>query len=68
MHVLAATVLSAATLAVALPPGIPSESTARSLLAGLTVATYNDDGSYDRDLFPHWSAVPGETACNARYV
>lgn len=49
-------------------PGIPSEADARSLLAGLTVAAYEDDGTYDRDLFPHWEAVPGETSCNARYV
>lgn len=47
-------------------PGIPDKSEAESLLADLTIATPVDDGSYDRDLFPHWSAVEGETNCNAR--
>jgi hypothetical protein len=66
MKFFAATVLSAATLAVAAPPGIPSESTARSLLGSLTVAEPVDDGSYDRDLFNHWEPVPGEESCTAR--
>jgi hypothetical protein len=46
------------------PPGIPSAAEARTLLGGLTVATPVDDGNYDRDLFPHWSAVEG--ACSGR--
>lgn len=45
-------------------PGIPSESEARALLAGLAVGTPTDDGSYDRDLFPHWHTVEG--SCSTR--
>ncbi|KAK4097458.1 hypothetical protein N658DRAFT_478792 [Parathielavia hyrcaniae] len=46
------------------PPGIPSATTAKSQLAGLTVKAYVDDGTYNRDLFPHWSTVSG--TCNTR--
>ncbi|KAF4468574.1 bacterial-type extracellular deoxyribonuclease [Fusarium albosuccineum] len=46
------------------PPGIPSESSARSQLAALTVGTPTNTGTYDRDLFPHWSAIEG--SCNGR--
>ncbi|SPO03140.1 uncharacterized protein DNG_05822 [Cephalotrichum gorgonifer] len=46
------------------PPGIPSADTARSQLAGLTVKAAVDDGTYDRDLFPHWHTVSG--SCNTR--
>ncbi|KAK1831527.1 hypothetical protein QBC39DRAFT_351514 [Podospora conica] len=46
------------------PPGIPSSSTAKTQLAALTVKAYVDDGTYNRDLFPHWSTISG--ACNAR--
>ncbi|RYO82261.1 hypothetical protein DL766_008745 [Monosporascus sp. MC13-8B] len=46
------------------PPGIPSPSSARRLLSGLKRATPIDDGTYDRDLFPHWQSVEG--TCNAR--
>lgn len=49
-------------------PGIPSASSAKSLLGRLTVATLTDDGSYDRALFPHWEPVPSETQCSARLV
>jgi hypothetical protein len=62
--VLAAIVATAATVVADLPPGIPTESQARSLLSSLTVASANDDGNYDRDEFPHWSAVEGN--CNGR--
>ncbi|AOS66003.1 HNH endonuclease family protein [Actinoalloteichus hymeniacidonis] len=48
----------------AAPPGIPSESAARSQLAALTVAPEGSMDGYSRDLFPHWSAVEGN--CNAR--
>ncbi|CAG9950257.1 hypothetical protein V2G26_007512 [Clonostachys chloroleuca] len=66
MKFLTAIILSAATLVVATPPGIPSASSAKSLLGRLTVATLTDDGSYDRALFPHWEPVPSETQCSAR--
>ncbi|KAL2195408.1 hypothetical protein P885DRAFT_62163 [Corynascus similis CBS 632.67] len=46
------------------PPGIPSASTAKTQLAALTVKAAVDDGTYDRDAFPHWETVSG--ACNAR--
>ncbi|KAF4126094.1 Pfam:DUF1994 [Geosmithia morbida] len=59
-----AILLSSAAAVVAYPPGIPSESEARSLLSGLTVREPEDDGSYDRDLFPHWETVEG--TCSAR--
>ncbi|KLO80113.1 hypothetical protein CEK26_006025 [Fusarium fujikuroi] len=54
----------AAVLAAPTPPGIPSDSTARSLLSGLTVAASTNTGTYDRDLFPHWETYEG--ACNTR--
>ncbi|KAF4954284.1 hypothetical protein FGADI_5372 [Fusarium gaditjirri] len=54
----------AGVLAAPTPPGIPSESTARSLLSGLTVAASTNTGTYDRDLFPHWETYEG--ACNTR--
>ncbi|KAH7038303.1 uncharacterized protein B0I36DRAFT_372419 [Microdochium trichocladiopsis] len=46
------------------PPGIPSGSTAKSQLAALTVKTAVDDGTYDRDLFPHW--IEQGSGCNTR--
>ncbi|KFA62035.1 hypothetical protein S40285_02129 [Stachybotrys chlorohalonatus IBT 40285] len=46
------------------PPGIPSGSTARTLLSRLTVAPWRDTTTYNRDLFPHWSTISG--ACNGR--
>ncbi|KAI1859345.1 hypothetical protein JX265_010348 [Neoarthrinium moseri] len=45
------------------PGGIPSTANAKSQLAALTVATAVDDGSYDRDLFPHWIESGG---CSTR--
>ncbi|KAI5857485.1 hypothetical protein GGS23DRAFT_600818 [Durotheca rogersii] len=46
------------------PPGIPSASTARSQLNGLTVGTNVDDGGYNRNLFPTWITITG--TCNTR--
>ncbi|CAI6097706.1 unnamed protein product [Clonostachys chloroleuca] len=66
MKFLTVTLASLATLALATPPGIPSGSTAKTRLATLTVKAYVDDGTYDRDLFPHWKSVPSEPACSAR--
>ncbi|MBE3049145.1 HNH endonuclease, partial [Candidatus Bathyarchaeota archaeon] len=37
---------------------------ARTLLGGITVANQGSGSDYDRDLFPHWSAVEGN--CNGR--
>ncbi|KAI1271099.1 hypothetical protein F5Y07DRAFT_36342 [Xylaria sp. FL0933] len=66
---LAAALLSATTVVAApapmpTPPGIPTESTARTALAALTVSTNIDDGGYDRDLFPTWITISG--TCNTR--
>ncbi|KAI1802638.1 hypothetical protein F4811DRAFT_528374 [Daldinia bambusicola] len=46
------------------PPGIPSASSAKSQLAGLTVKAAVDDGEYKRDLFPTWDTITG--TCNTR--
>jgi hypothetical protein len=48
----------------ATPPGIPSEATARSELAALTVRTDGSSSGYSRDLFPHWNTVSG--SCDTR--
>lgn len=48
----------------AIPPGIPSADTARSELAGLTVAPDGSMDGYDRDQFPHWHTVEG--SCDTR--
>jgi hypothetical protein len=48
----------------ATPPGIPSEATARSELAALTVRTDGSSNGYSRDLFPHWNTVSG--SCDTR--
>lgn len=63
----AATLLLAAcadVAAVAEPPGIPDEATARAQLADLTVAPEGSPDGYDRDKFPHWSSQ-GDN-CNTR--
>lgn len=52
--------------AVAEPPGIPTESTARTQLAELTVQADGSQAGYDRDRFPHWSSQ-GDN-CNTREV
>lgn len=48
----------------ATPPGIPSETTARSWLAALRVAPTGSSTGYSRDKFPHWITISG--SCNAR--
>ncbi|KAH7156878.1 bacterial-type extracellular deoxyribonuclease [Dactylonectria macrodidyma] len=45
-------------------PGIPTEASARTSLAALTVASRTNTDTYDRDLFPHWNTVSG--TCNTR--
>jgi hypothetical protein len=56
--------VTTATPAGATPPGIPSATTARTELAGLTVATAGSGTGYSRDLFPHWHIVSG--SCDTR--
>ncbi|KAI1505830.1 hypothetical protein F5X99DRAFT_218578 [Biscogniauxia marginata] len=46
------------------PPGIPSGSAARTQLEDLAVSTNEDDGNYERDLFPTWDTIEG--TCNTR--
>ncbi|OAQ66454.1 hypothetical protein VFPPC_16033 [Pochonia chlamydosporia 170] len=46
------------------PPGIPSPSTAKTLLAGLKVATPLSGDGYSREKFPTWETIQG--TCNAR--
>jgi hypothetical protein len=46
------------------PPNIPSAATARTQLAGLTVAAQGPQTGYSRDLFPHWITQSG--TCNTR--
>src|SRR4051794_16899221 len=48
----------------ATPPGIPSEATARSELAALTVRADGSSSGYSRDKFPHWHIVSG--TCDTR--
>lgn len=48
----------------ALPPGIPSASSAQWQLDALTVRTEGSMTGYSRDRFPHWITVSG--TCNAR--
>ncbi|MET9228716.1 HNH endonuclease family protein [Lentzea sp. NPDC003310] len=50
--------------ALATPPNIPSAATAKSELAGLTVATEGSMTGYSRDKFPHWITQSG--TCNTR--
>lgn len=59
-----ALLLGMVVVASATPPGIPSATTARTQLNGLTVAADGPSTGYSRDLFPHWSTVSG--ACNTR--
>ncbi|MTD57689.1 HNH endonuclease family protein [Amycolatopsis pithecellobii] len=56
----------AAGTALATPPGIPSESTARSELASLTVKADGSLDGYSRDKFPHW--IDQGSSCNTREV
>lgn len=64
--VLGAVSLAVSPVARATPPSIPSESEARSLLAGLRVAASGSMTGYSRDRFPHWNTVSG--TCNVREV
>ncbi|MGH9214459.1 MAG: HNH endonuclease family protein [Acidimicrobiales bacterium] len=48
----------------ALPPNIPSASTAQAQLNSLTVRAEGSLTGYSRDLFPHWTTVSG--TCNTR--
>ncbi|GAA3694364.1 HNH endonuclease family protein [Nonomuraea antimicrobica] len=50
--------------ATAIPPNIPSASTAASRLASLVVSAESHGSTYDRALFPHWTTVSG--SCNTR--
>ncbi|WP_186762848.1 HNH endonuclease family protein [Lentzea tibetensis] len=52
--------------ALATPPNIPSSTTAKSELAGLTVKADGSMTGYSRDKFPHWITQSG--ACNTREV
>lgn len=53
-----------AGVASATPPNIPTETTARSELAALTVAADGSMTGYSRDKFPHWITISG--SCNTR--
>ncbi|KIH97448.1 hypothetical protein LP52_19590 [Streptomonospora alba] len=55
---------TAAAPAQAAPPPPPTLSESRSQLAQLPTEPEGSSSDYDRDLFPHWSAVEGN--CNAR--
>ena len=58
------TALAMAMTAAATPPGIPSESTARTWLAALRVAPLGSSTGYSRDKFPLWITISG--TCNTR--
>ncbi|GAB3598622.1 HNH endonuclease family protein [Angustibacter peucedani] len=62
----AAAVVLAGSPAFAYPPDPPAESTARTHLAALTVATEGTLDGYSRDLFPHWISQGG--GCDTREV
>jgi hypothetical protein len=64
LSLLVALVVAVPGAASATPPGIPSEATARSELAALTVRTDGSSNGYSRDLFPHWNTVSG--SCDTR--
>lgn len=46
------------------PPNIPTTASAKTLLAGLTVAAAGSQDGYARDLFPTWNTISG--TCNTR--
>jgi len=67
LTVLATSVVVTAGLigtASATPPGIPSETTARTQLAELTVQADGSLDGYSREKFPHW--IDQGDACNTR--
>lgn len=58
------TALPTPELARRAPPNIPTTASAKTLLAGLTVAAQGPQDGYSRDLFPHWITQSG--TCNTR--
>ncbi|TCI31066.1 HNH endonuclease [Exiguobacterium sp. SL-10] len=65
--VLIVTSLHLTTLtASALPPGIPSKSSALTKLNALTVKSEGTMTGYSRDLFPHWSSQGN--GCDTRQI
>ena len=64
LALIVALVVALPASAAATPPGIPTETTARSELAALRVAADGSSSGYSRDLFPHWNTVSG--TCNTR--
>ena len=56
--------VAVAAPAAATPANVPSAATAQSELNALAVSPEGSTSGYDRDLFPHWSAVSG--SCNTR--
>ncbi|TVT23499.1 HNH endonuclease family protein [Amycolatopsis acidiphila] len=52
--------------ALATPPGIPTESTAHTELAALTVKADGSQDGYSRDKFPHW--IDQGNSCDTREV
>lgn len=63
---LTASIMLTAGPAQASPPTPPSASTARSMLAALTIAPEGSMTGYSRDLFPHW--ISQGDNCNTREV
>ncbi|RDW82411.1 hypothetical protein BP6252_03523 [Coleophoma cylindrospora] len=48
------------------PPNVPTATTAKTELAGLTVQAQGSQDGYSRTLFPHWITQSG--TCNTREV
>jgi uncharacterized protein DUF1524 len=66
LGVAATVVVTSVTTAAATPPGTPSEATARSELAELTVKADGSISGYSRDKFPHW--IDQGNSCDTREV
>ncbi|QUQ67540.1 HNH endonuclease family protein [Kutzneria sp. CA-103260] len=60
----AATAVTLAPSAAAMPPNIPSKATAQSELNALTVRAEGSMSGYSRDRFPHWIIISG--TCDTR--
>ncbi len=58
------TCVLSAPIEVRTAPGVPTTATAKTLLAGLTVAAQGPQTGYSRDLFPTWITISG--TCNTR--
>lgn len=58
------TVVAAAPAPMPAPPGIPTGSAAKTSLESLAIGTQEDDGGYERDLFPTW--IEQGDGCNTR--